>query len=146
MLAGIQNELSAFYNIENPMHRNLGLYVLSKMDLDNLYSSEKVRIGLNQVRDAILSGDLQSLIGDDLYNLSSIRSDIKLLRRKIIGNEGAAVSTTSEVYKFITGFDDLGAVVDGSRSAYLDKYSRRYKFKDANKKHKIAEWKADIKM
>lgn len=131
MLAEIQNELSAFYNIENPMHRDLGLYVLSRMDLDNLYNSEKVRIGLNQVRDAILSGDLQSLIGDDLYNLNSIRSDIKLLRRKIIGDEGATVSTTSEVYKFITGFDDLGAVVDGSRSAYLDKYSRRYKFKDA---------------
>lgn len=131
MLSEIQDELSAFYKIEDPMHRGLGLYVLLKMDLDNLYSSEKVRVGLNQVRDALLNNKLQELIGNDLYNLNSVRSDIKLLRRKIIGEDGLEVSTNSEVYKFLTGFDDLGSIVDGSRSAYLDKYSRRYKFKDA---------------
>ncbi len=131
IINGIQDELSAFYNIQDPMHRNLGLYVLSRMDLDNLYSSEAIRVGLNQVRDAILNNNLQALIGRDLYTLNSIYSDIKLLRRRIIGDEGATVSTTSEVYKFITGFDDLGSVVDGSRSAFLDKYSRRYRFKDA---------------
>lgn len=127
----IQQDLGALFGISDDMHRGLGLYVFSKLDLDNLYGGERVRIGLNKVRDALLNNRLQELIGDDLYNLSSLHSDIKLLRRKIVGEGGTEVTTDSEVYKFLTGFEDLGSVVDGSRSAFLDKYSRRYRFKDA---------------
>lgn len=132
-LQDIQKNINAFFDITKPSVKKVALWALKDFDLDSMFDKgSSSRLGLNRVRDAILSGNITDLVDGDYLNLYYLQTDIKRIRNAIIGAESSTEATLdSWVDNFYKGFKDFGGVVDGRRSAYLDAFEDTIQFKDA---------------
>ena len=117
------------------------LLVLAFRDLNldlHFDKRRKVKVSLNKMRDAILEGRWENLLEGDAYKLVDATSDLKFLLNELVGKvrlhgdgSGALMpDATKWIYGFRTGFNNISAVREGSKSAYLDALDNRLVFKD----------------
>lgn len=135
-LESIHKDLQSLFGIENNADKKIVLWALRDFNLDEMFdrSGDMARFGFNEIRDALLEGRLDKIIGNDFYNLYCIKADIATLKSKIVGKEfdGVEVDPVSWLGNYKAGFNNLGTVCDGTRSAYLDSIDAAIHFKNVD--------------
>ena len=132
-LQAIQEVLDSFLTINNNARKKVGLWAFRSFKLSDMFDQDGIAsFDFDEIRDAIFSGNLKDLIGDDYLNLYHLKQDITSIRTKIIGDTPGETGIGSWVDNFYNGLNNLGAIVDGRKSAYLDAFESRILFKDEN--------------
>lgn len=113
LTSDIQEEVTRFFNITNPIYRKIAMWAFRDLDLTEMFDyTHNYNVSLNTIRDALLSGKLTDILEGDLQNLADISKAIKGLRTILITNtSGKAISSVDGVSKAITVEDgDVGAL------------------------------------
>lgn len=144
-IRGMQKAIGDMNSISNPVYKKMAFWALRDFDLNWMFDrSATSKIALNDVRDALLTGNWGDIVGDDLQNFFDAVAAVKRIKTHLVGRDlmntdkGLLASATSWVYRFKNSFDDIGAVMSGERSASLDALEGGIHFKDADSEIKAA--------
>lgn len=132
---------SDVFRIHNPVYRKMALWAIRDLDLDKMFDPHHTAlIGLNAVRDALLSGDWASVVKGDIGNLRNATIDLKRLKTILIGKEVTKIKidgkelinppAASWVYKFYTGLTDTGAITRETKAASVNAFEGNVHFKN----------------
>lgn len=137
-LAEIYKSIKDLNSIANPNYRKMAFWAFRDFDLDKMFDPDGTSmISLNEIRDALLQGDITPLLDGDLYRLKYINGGLKRIRTSLIGRNTKEISETalaidpiSWVYRFKNSFTDIGAVIKGRKSAAIDAFEGGIHFKN----------------
>lgn len=132
--------------IDNPIYRKMAVWALRDFDLDSMFDPNATAyIGLNKVRDAIFTGDWESIIQGDAGNLRHLAIDAKRLSTILLGkdfkrmNGSVYPGSDSWVYTYRSGLKDIGSVYKGEKVAAFDAMESGIRFKDTESEIRATE-------
>lgn len=132
----MQNILQDFASIEDTRHRNTAIWALRDFDLDKMFDTDgNSYISLNEIRDAVLNGDILKLIGNDLYNIINIRNGLATIERELLGTDlkPGKISSDGRVFTIRSNVHNLAASVTGKQAAALNSLGEDFiHFKNAD--------------
>lgn len=130
----IQKTLNSFFTVKNNIHRKITAWALRDFDLEATFNKKGTfNFNLNEIRDAIVTGNWQNLLDGDFNNLRYVASDLEQLRTIMLGKKEKypnQINPTKWVNSYLAGFDDLGKVVDGEEVAYMSEFNNRITFRN----------------
>lgn len=135
----INEDIAALTKIDDKSTSKANMYFLRDLDLDEMFDkSENLLIPMNEVRDALLEGDLYALAKDDLYNVHEIARTLRRIRTALLGSvpkKGMAEANKYSpgfYHNFVQGVYDLSATATGKKAAAIDLLDNQIVFKNTD--------------